>query len=115
MVREELKELHGKGKLSFEATFEKLSKDKIFAEKDTALLTGVTHNGKEVSDHIWIKAGKRLKKFIEKHDIKPGTRIRFTAIVVEYFHAGKRDFYTNYSLGELRSIQLAEDVNERNN
>jgi len=112
-VRENLKNMSGGERFSFEATFEKVGVDRRFPHLGKILLTSIllveTINGAliktEVTDHAWVPKSKRWNGLF-KNSLESKTSLSFTSEVKPYIKEGKNDFFTDYGLSNLRSVQL---------
>ena len=112
-VRQELQNL-GEGKrFTFEATFKRLGVDRRFPHLGKILLTSIllveTINGsvvkREVTDHVWVPKSKRWGQVL-KASISQNDSISFTAEVKEYIKEGDTEFFTDFGLSSLRSVNI---------
>jgi len=113
-VRTGLAGLDPELKYKFLGTFVKESVDRRFPDKGKMLLTEILlvdedDNTCEITDHIWVSKSKRWNQII--NSIKPGDTIEFMANVGTYQKEGKREFYVNYNLQNLRSIKIKDVQN----
>ena len=79
MGRENLEKIYGE-RAQFTAKLGKFGKkrSKTDLDKKTVLLENIKHNGREVSDHLWIDAGKWCEI------LQVGDEFIFSARVVRY-------------------------------
>jgi len=109
IVRKELKELELDTKYKFEAEFKRFGLDKRTKEKGTVLLLNVylikdNSEKKFVTDHVWVKDSKRWNN--ARDHLKEGIKVRFTAEVKPYYKEGNREFFENYALSNIRSVEI---------
>lgn len=112
-IREGLQKLAGRGRFSFEVTFEKVGVDRRFPELGKILLTSIllveTINGSviktEVTDHVWVPKSKRWNGVFQ-NGLKSKSTLHFTSEVKPYFKEGENEFFTDYGLSNIRSVQL---------
>jgi len=107
--REKLKEFESKGRLEFEAVYEKEGVDRRFPEKKKVLVLNVfmiinEKHKKLITDHLWLTKSRRWRSVSK--DLKPGDKISFTAEVKTYLKEGKRDYFEKYGLTSIRSVQI---------
>lgn len=113
MSREELKPLVGKRRQRFTGTFIRTGFTHNIEEQATILLRNVELDGIVVIQHIWLPYTKDLVKL---GMLWPGDIISFTAMVVEYNHAGEKymvgntmytdNYYQTYGIQHPKKFEL---------
>lgn len=123
-IRENLaklyKEQNTDQRYRFEGTFVRFG----FSKRDPDLKTAVLKNiylikedgTKEfVTDHAWIKVGKKFKNFLNRIknryelELKKDDKIHFQAFIDQYFKEGKERFFKDYRFSSLRHIELPQE------
>jgi len=110
-VREDLAKLEENVKYNFEAVYSKTGINKRFRDKKTILLLDifiVNEDGSKqlITDHTWVPFSKRWNNFLQFNC--ENEKIKFTAELKKYFKEGNREFFENYTLGNVRSIKKLE-------
>ena len=123
-IRENLarlyKEQNADKRYKFEGTFVRFGHSKRDPEIKTAVLENVylikEDGSKEfVTDHAWIKVGKKFKNFVKRIknrydlELKTGNKIHFQAFIDQYYKEGKERFFKDYRFSSLRHIELPEE------
>lgn len=118
MQRDILKPLVGKRRQHFQGTFIRTGFKHDGDETATILLRDVTLDGVQVTKHLWLPYTKELTKL---GMLWPGDVLAFTAMVVEYDHAGKKyavgdnvissDFYTEYGVNRPMKFKIVKKAN----
>ena len=104
----------------FEGTFVRFGYSKRDPELKTAVLENIylikEDGTKEfVTDHAWIKVGKKFKNFVKRIknrydlELKKGDKIHFQAFIDQYYKEGKEKFFKDYRFSSLRHIELPEE------
>ena len=114
-TRERLAGLTEGERYSFEAKFKRLGVDRRFPDQEKILLVDIylvlDNNEKELmTDHVWISKSKRWKRALTL--VHEDCTVAFTAEIKKYLKEGKRDYFEDYGLSSLRSVEVLE--NEEN-
>ena len=107
-IREVLSSLEGQRK-EFKAKYEKTSVNPRFPDRKTILLLDVMMKNEDgeyeiVCDHCWISKSKRWNS--KENLLNVGITISFTAEVEKYYKEGIREYFHDYTLGSIRSIDI---------
>ena len=110
-IRDSLKKLPENTRFEFKATFKRFGYDRRFPNKETALLINVYKINKDknlkITDHNWVLKSKRWTKVSKS--LKEGDKISFTAEITPYYKEGKNEYFIDYGLKSIRSVEIIND------